>query len=150
MNAKRVTLTTREKIKNLFDKRIILIRENKKEQAESRLYADLVEKKFSEYTIPNEFIQLHTEDLKNLQNKIEEEKDKIEFCGLLTDLFHNRIDYIVGDFDAEMDSSIKSTMEKEITQELCEIFNSDGIYNSNGCFLSSFRTNSESSSLKDL
>lgn len=69
-----------ELIYKLFDKRIILIRENKKEQSESRLYADLVEKKFSDYTIPKEFLELHSQELKDLQIKIEEENNYLKNC----------------------------------------------------------------------
>lgn len=68
----------------------------------------------------------------NLNFEIDE--DRITFSKLLNDLFHNRIDYIIGDYEGEMDSAMKNTMEKEITEELCEIFNEDGIHNSNGCF----------------
>lgn len=69
-----------ESIYGLFDKRIILIRENKKEQAESRLYADLVEKKFSDYTIPKEFLENHIKEIENLQLKIEEENSYLKSC----------------------------------------------------------------------
>ena len=69
-----------ESIYKLFDKRIILIRENKKEQAESRLYADLVEKKFSDYTIPKEFLQKYSKEIEDLQIKIEEENLYLKSC----------------------------------------------------------------------
>lgn len=65
---------------------------------------------------------------------LESNEGKTEFSKILNDLFHNRVDYIIGDYESEMDSAIKSTMEKEIIEELCEIFNEDGIHNSNGCF----------------
>ena len=50
-----------EVIQGYFDKVIVLIRENTREQAESRIYADLVEKKFVPYRIEKEFLILITD-----------------------------------------------------------------------------------------
>jgi hypothetical protein len=45
-----------------------------------------------------------------------------------------RVDYIIGDYVSELDSAMSNAMEKEIKEELCDIFMSDGIFTVSGCF----------------
>ena len=65
---------------------------------------------------------------------LEDDSQVIEFCRLLNDLFSKRVDYIIGDYEVEMDSGMKNSMEKEINKELCDIFLENGIHNTQGCF----------------
>jgi hypothetical protein len=65
---------------------------------------------------------------------LEDSSQAVEFCRLLEELFNNRVDYIIGDYESEMDSGMKNSMEKEITKELCDIFLDNGIHNTQGCF----------------
>ena len=65
---------------------------------------------------------------------LQDDSQAIEFCRLLNDLFSKRVDYIIGDYEVEMDSGMKNSMEKEINKELCDIFLENGINNTQGCF----------------
>lgn len=65
---------------------------------------------------------------------LQDDGQAVEFCRLLNDLFSKRVDYIIGDYEVEMDSGMKNSMEKEITKELCDIFLENGIHNTQGCF----------------
>ena len=65
---------------------------------------------------------------------LQDDSQAIEFCRLLNDLFSKRVDYIIGDYEVEMDSGMKNSMEKEINKELCDIFLENGIHNTQGCF----------------
>lgn len=65
---------------------------------------------------------------------LQDDSQAVEFCRLLEELFNNRVDYIIGDYESEMDSGMKNSMEKEITKELCDIFLENGIHNTQGCF----------------
>lgn len=65
---------------------------------------------------------------------LQDDGQAVEFCRLLEELFNNRVDYIIGDYESEMDSGMKNSMEKEITKELCDIFLENGIHNTQGCF----------------
>lgn len=65
---------------------------------------------------------------------LQDDSQSVEFCRLLEELFNNRVDYIIGDYESEMDSGMKNSMEKEITKELCDIFLENGIHNTQGCF----------------
>lgn len=65
---------------------------------------------------------------------LQDDAQAVEFCRLLEELFNNRVDYIIGDYESEMDSGMKNSMEKEITKELCDIFLENGIHNTQGCF----------------
>ena len=67
-------------IKDYFDKRIILIRENTMEQAESRVYADLVEKKFVPYTIDKKFLIDNKQKIIEMQNIIINENNYLKTC----------------------------------------------------------------------
>jgi hypothetical protein len=57
-----------------------------------------------------------------------------EFLKILKDTFNNQVDYIIGDYVSELDSAMSNAMEKEIKEELCDIFMSDGIFTVSGCF----------------
>lgn len=76
-----------ERIKDMFDKRIVLIRENTRDQAESRLYSEIEGKKFAAYSIPDNFLNSKKEEIKNMESKIiseNEEFKKLKGCLHLT------------------------------------------------------------------
>jgi hypothetical protein len=76
--------------------------------------------------------------LENLKNiiaphiNIQEEMDKIS--NVLDDMFPKEVDYIVSDYESEMDTAMSNAMEKSVKEELCDIFMLDGIHNNGGCF----------------
>ena len=80
-----------EDAKDYFHKRIVLIRENIREQAESRVYADLVEKKFEPYTIDNQFLNENEENILKMMETIKEEN---ELLKTLNDCLHITYDEI--------------------------------------------------------
>lgn len=69
-----------EIIKDYFDKIIILIRENIREQAESRVYADLVEKKFVPYTIEKQFLIDNNYKIDQMEQLIIRENNYLREC----------------------------------------------------------------------
>ena len=74
-------------VKHLFDNRIILIREDIKSQAESRVFSEKFGKKFSSYSIPNNFINDFESEMVNMYSIIESENEKlkqIKDCLILT------------------------------------------------------------------
>jgi hypothetical protein len=86
--------TDYESVRNYFDKCIVLIRDNKKEQAESRLYAEYVNKHFTPYEIDDSFLKEHTYELNNMEEIIQKENEilsKCENCLHITyeDLYYN-------------------------------------------------------------
>jgi hypothetical protein len=70
-----------EVIKDYFDKVIVLVRENIREQAESRVYADLVEKKFVPYTIENQFLIDNKLKIDEMEQLIIRENNYLKECG---------------------------------------------------------------------
>ncbi len=64
-------------VKNLFDKRIILIREDVKSQSESRVYSEIFGKKFSSYTIQNNFFKEYASEISNMYKLIELENNML-------------------------------------------------------------------------
>jgi len=74
-------------VKYIFDKRIVLIREDLKSQAESRVFSEKFGKKFSSYSIPNNFLNDFKSEIIDMQSTINSENEKlkkIEDCLLLT------------------------------------------------------------------
>lgn len=69
-----------EVIKDYFDKIIILIRENIREQAESRVYADLVGKKFVPYTIEKQFLIDNKLKIDEMEQLIIRENNYLKEC----------------------------------------------------------------------
>ncbi len=69
-----------EVIRDYFDKVIILIRENITEQAESRVYADLVEKKFTPYTIDPQFLIDNKAKIAEMEQLIIRENNYLKEC----------------------------------------------------------------------
>ena len=67
-------------VKNLFDKRIILIREDIKAQAESRVYSEIFGKKFSSYTIENTFFEKYSNEITKMCKLIECENKLLVNC----------------------------------------------------------------------
>lgn len=74
-----------EEIRGYFDKCIVLIRQNIKDQAESRVYADLVQKNFGPYSIDQQFLVENGEKIEQMSTKIKTENDHM--VGL-TDCLH--------------------------------------------------------------
>ena len=69
-----------EVIQGYFDKVIVLIRDNVREQAESRVYADLVEKKFVPYTIENQFLIDNKLKIDEMEQLIIRENNYLKEC----------------------------------------------------------------------
>lgn len=72
---------------------------------------------------------------------LDENNDLISFCKLLDDTFNNRVDVITGDYTAEMDSAIENTLKDAVREDLCDIFMTDGFYQTGGvCFYKYYTT----------
>jgi hypothetical protein len=69
-----------EIIQGYFNKVIVLIRENTREQAESRIYADLVEKKFVPYTIEKKFLINNKLKIDEMEQLIIRENNYLREC----------------------------------------------------------------------
>ncbi len=69
-----------DSIEAYFDKKIVLIRDNIKDQAESRVYADLVEKKFEPYTIDSAFLTQNSAKIEEMKQIIAEENRYLLSC----------------------------------------------------------------------
>ncbi len=72
---------------NLFDKKIILIREDVRQQSESRVYSEIYGKKFSAYSISESFLKEKSDDIERMCEIIKSENDmlrKLENCLILT------------------------------------------------------------------
>lgn len=78
-------------IKNLFDKRIILIREDIKEQSESRVYSEIFGKKFSSYTIKNTFFKKYSNEIAEMYKCIECENKLLLSCEDALQLTYNEL-----------------------------------------------------------
>jgi hypothetical protein len=69
-----------EIVRYYFDKVIILLREDTKQQAESRIYADLVEKKFEPYVIDQQFLNDHENEIAEMSELIIQENEYLKKC----------------------------------------------------------------------
>lgn len=69
-----------ELVRNDFDKCIVLIRNNIKEQSESRLYAENVKKYFSPYTIDDSFLKDNSFELNRMEQIIKTENEILKKC----------------------------------------------------------------------
>jgi hypothetical protein len=67
-------------IKNAFDKRIVLVRDDIEKQAESRLYAEYVKKYFTPYTIDDSFLKEHEYELNHMKQIIKKENEILKKC----------------------------------------------------------------------
>ncbi len=67
-------------IQSYFDKKIVLTRDNIKDQAESRVYADLVEKKFEPYTIEKSFLLENHSKILEMEQTIIKENEYLLSC----------------------------------------------------------------------
>jgi hypothetical protein len=81
-------------VRNIFDKCIVLTRDDIKAQAESRLYAENIKKYFTPYTIDDLFLKNHSNEIYNMEEIIKNENkilNKTEDCLHLTyeDLYYN-------------------------------------------------------------
>ena len=81
-------------VRNVFDKCIVLTRNNIRAQSESRLYAEHIKKYFIPYTIDDSFLKEHTYELNNMEEIIKNENkilNKAEDCLHITyeDLYYN-------------------------------------------------------------
>jgi hypothetical protein len=66
-----------DNVKNLFDKRIILIREDVKSQAESRVFSDVHGKNFSSYNISDSFLSEYANQILKMQSIIKLENSEL-------------------------------------------------------------------------
>jgi hypothetical protein len=64
-------------ISNYFDKRIVLIREDVKSQAESRVFSDVFGKKFSSYNISDSFLSEYENQILKMQSIIKLENNEL-------------------------------------------------------------------------
>jgi hypothetical protein len=69
-----------QSVRHLFDKCIILYRDNIIEQAESWLYADKVKKHFEPYTIDDKFLKENKEEIDSKIQTIKNENEKLKSC----------------------------------------------------------------------
>ena len=69
-----------DEIQSYFDKKIVLTRDNVKDQAESRVYADLVEKKFEPYTIEKSFLLENQSKILEMEQTIIKENEYLLSC----------------------------------------------------------------------
>ena len=81
-------------VRSNFDKCIVLIRDNIKEQAESRLYAEHIKKHFTPYEIDDSFLKDNVYELNRMEQIIKTENEilsKCENCLHITyeDLYYN-------------------------------------------------------------
>ena len=81
-------------IRNIFDKCIVLTRNDTKSQSESRLYAENIKKYFTPYTIDDVFLKDHLNELNDMEEIIKNENkilNKAEDCLHITyeDLYYN-------------------------------------------------------------
>jgi len=72
-------------IRNIFDKCIVLTRESVVDQAESRVYAEHVNKYFVPYKIEKDFFKIHKSELDRMIPIIESENKILKEC---TDCLH--------------------------------------------------------------
>jgi hypothetical protein len=81
-------------VRNLFDKCIVLTRNDIRAQSESRLYADYIKKQFTPYVIDDSFLKQHTYELNHMEEIIQKENNilaECENCLHITyeDLYYN-------------------------------------------------------------
>ena len=68
-------------IRNVFDKCIVLVRDNIKEQAESRVYAEHIKKFFVPYTIDDTFFDEYKNELERMVHIIKSENELLRKCN---------------------------------------------------------------------
>lgn len=81
-------------VRNIFDKCIILTRNDIRAQAESRLYAEQIKKYFIPYTIDDLFLKNHSDELNNMEEIIQNENKILNRAGnclhlTYEDLYYN-------------------------------------------------------------
>jgi hypothetical protein len=64
-------------ISNYFDKKIVLIREDIKSQAESRVFSNIFGKKFSSYNIGESFLKQYSNEILEMESIIKLENNKL-------------------------------------------------------------------------
>ena len=69
-----------ENISDIFDKRIVLIRNDIRLQAESRIYASKVKKMFSSYTISEDFLIKYQKEINDEIKIIDKENQLLKRC----------------------------------------------------------------------
>ena len=85
-----------DSIRHLFDKCIILYRENVIEQAESWLYADKVKKYFEPYVIEDNFFEKNKEELNEKISIIKTENEKLKLCDDALHITYEDLYYTTG------------------------------------------------------
>lgn len=70
-----------------------------------------------------------------------ENDDIVKFFSLLDETFRNWVDNIIDDYTSETDNAIQETIKKEVRNDLCDIFMSDGLYRTGDeCFYKYYTT----------
>lgn len=65
-------------VNHIFDKKIILIREDIKAQSESRVFSEIYGKKFSKYTISDSFLSEHADRINEMNSIILKENSELK------------------------------------------------------------------------
>ena len=67
-------------VRDIFDKCIVLVRNNIKEQTESRVYAEHIKKWFVPYTIEDTFFEKYNLELEKMSDIIKSENELLKQC----------------------------------------------------------------------
>jgi hypothetical protein len=62
------------------------------------------------------------------------DSESAEFCRKLHNLFDRKIRNIINEYGHQMNNAYVNSMKDKIREELCDVLNSDGIYNVKYCF----------------
>lgn len=101
-------------VHSLFDKRIVLIREDTQSQSESRVYSEVYGKKFSSYKIPNSFLYDYNYEIESMKKTIILENEKLKSitnCLVITyeQLFNSGLG--IGILETYLDTKFKFNLE---------------------------------------
>ena len=78
-------------ISNCFDKRIVLIREDIKSQAESRVFSEIFGKKFSSYNISESFLNEYSNEILKMESLIKSENNKLSLYSNCLQLTYDEL-----------------------------------------------------------
>lgn len=112
-------------VSNIFDKKIILIREDIRQQSESRVFSEIYGKKFSAYSIPQSFLKEYSSDIDEMCKLIESENNqlrKLQDCLIITyeQLYNSNegISMMESYFDTKFKFSLENKRYRNMNQNL--------------------------------
>lgn len=112
-------------VSNIFDKKIILIREDIRQQSESRVFSEIYGKKFSAYSIPQSFLKEYSFDIDEMCKLIESENNqlrKLQDCLIITyeQLYNSNegISMMESYFDTKFKFSLENKRYRNMNQNL--------------------------------